>query len=180
MAQAIPGILFTSTAIGVVSNNATEASIIGPGIGTNLLPANFLTVGKAVRVTASGYYSTQIVPVTLNIRYRLGGAAGTGGTEILTTGDQTPAGNLSNMFWRVVTELTCQTTGATGTLIGQSAWEHQSTATGSPINWQMIATTAATTNTTTENRVQLSADWAAGVDSADSIVCTNCSIEALN
>ena len=178
--QYIPGILFSSTQIKIVSNNATEDSLVGSGIGTNLIPANFFTAGKTVRLTASGFYSTQLIPINLNIRIRVGGAGGTGGVEVLTTGDQAPAGNLSGMFWRTACDLMCQTSGASGTIIGQSAWEHQSTATGSPVFWQMVATTAAIVDTTTENRIQLSADWAAGVAATDDIRCTNLIIESLN
>ncbi len=173
---ALQGILFTQTGNGIVANNATEASLIGSGIGSTTLSPDFFVPGKTVRITASGLYETQLVPVTLNVRIRLGGVVG---TQILATGDQTPAGALVGMFWRTVAELTCVTTGATGMVIGQSAWEHQSTATGNPINWQMTST-GVTINTTTALIVQFTADWGAGVAAADSMMCTNLTLESLN
>lgn len=166
--------LFTQTTDKTVTNDATETTLTTTGKGTLTLPANFFVAGKTVRLTASGYYSTQIVPITLNIRLKFGS------TTIVATGDQTPGGAMSNRFWRVVAEITCRSTGAAGTVIAQSAWEHQSTATGSPINWEMITTTAVTVDTTAGAAIDLTADWGAGVAAGDSITCSNLSLEVLN
>ena len=173
---ALEGILFVQTGNGIVANNASEATLIGSGFGSTTLSPDFFVPGKSLRITASGLYETQIVPVSLNVRVRLGGLTG---TQILATGDQTPAGALTGMFWRMVADLTCVSTGATGMVIGQSAWEHQSTATGSPINWQMT-NTGVTINTTTALIVQFTADWGAGVAAADSMMCTNFTLESIN
>ena len=173
---ALSGVLFTQTGNGIVANNATEASLIGSGFGSTTLSPNFFVPGKTIRITASGIYETQLVPVTLNIRLRLGGLAG---TVIHSTGDQTPAGGVTSEWWRYLTDIVCQTTGATGSVIGQSNWEHQSTALGSPIFWAMT-NLGVTLDTTTALIVQFTADWGAGVAAADSMMCTSFTLESLN
>ena len=174
-----PTVFYTSTAIGVVSNDAVERSLIGPGSGTLMTSGNYIGVGKTMRVSAAGYYSTQVVPVTLNLRLRVGGTAG---TIVVQTGDQTPIGSMANRAWKINALLTCQTTGATGTMQGHSAFEHMATvgATGSPTWWEMTSTSTVAINTTTDNEIQLTADWGAGVAAGDQIFCTNFVLEALN
>ena len=173
---ALSGVLFTQTGNAVVANNATEATLIGSGFGSTTLSPNFFVPGKTIRITASGLYETQLVPVSLNIRLRLGGLAG---TVIHSTGDQTPAGGVTSEWWRYLTDIVCQTTGATGSVIGQGTWEHQSTALGSPILWAMT-NLGVTLDTTTALIVQFTADWGAGVAAADSMMCTSFTLESLN
>ncbi len=176
-----PSVFFTASTNGVVSNTTAETTVIGSGTGTLLIPANYITHGKVLRVTAYGLYSTQLVPVGLTMRVKLGGSStGSAGTEILTTGSQTPAGNVSNLYWKLMTDLTFISSGASGLVIGQSAWEHQSTATGSPVYWQMTTLLPVVVDTTTQNRVQLTAQWATGVAAGDSMNCTNFALEVLN
>lgn len=182
--QSYDGTIYTATSIGVVSNTATERSVVGSGNGTFLLPSDFFVVGKTIRMTASGYFSTQAIPTTLNMRIRLGGSDGLGGTIILQTGDQTPTGSLSNQFWRIVCDLTCTTfdDDTTGTIHGQTVFDHMETVglTGNPTYWEMTTLSAIGIDVTTENRVQLTADWGAGVAATDSMVCTNFILQTLN
>lgn len=173
---ALSGVLFTQTGLGIVANNATEATLIGSGFGSTTLSPNFFVPGKTIRITASGLYETQLVPTTLNIRLRLGGLAG---TVIHSTGDQTPAGGITMEWWRYITDIVCQTTGATGSVIGQSNWEHQSTATTAPLGWAMT-NLGVTIDTTTALIVQFTADWGAAVAAEDSMMCTTFTLESLN
>ena len=158
---------YTSTANGQVTNTATEGTLIGSGSGSLSITANTAEVGKTYTVKASGYYSTQVVPVTLNIRIKLGS------TTILATGDQTPGGAIANLHWTLEGRITVRTTGATGTVHAQSGWDHQATATGAPLRWQMVNTATVTVDTTATASFDLTADWGAGVAAADDIVCTN-------
>ena len=174
--QALAGVLYTSNSNGIISNTTAETTVIGTGIGTLTIPANFFVSGKTVRLTACGQYSTQIIPVTFNMRVRLGGITG---SAMLETGDQTPPGNVANLWWRTVTDIVCQKSGATGVLIGQSSWEHQTTATGSPVYWQMT-TLGFPISTNTALQIQLTGQWGAGVAAADSMLCSNFSLEVLN
>jgi hypothetical protein len=170
----VSGVLFTQTA-SVATSSATETTLTGAGRGTLTLPANYFILGRSIRVKASGVYSSQAVPVTLNIRVKLGS------TVICVTGDQTTAGAMSNRLWKLDCIITCRTTGGTGTVFGQSAWEHMATAgaTGTPTWWEMSNTATTTIDTTGTLAVDVTADWAAGVGGADAISCTNLTVEAL-
>jgi len=172
------GTLFTQTATVTDSNNAAEVTLTGAGTGSLTLPVNFLTAGRTLRITAAGTVGTQAVPVTLNMRLKLGG------TTILSTGDQTPGASVTARAWSIQAVITCRTTGATGTVFGQSqgGFLHMETAgaTGTPTEWEMTATATSTVDTTGTLAVDLTADWAAGVAAADTISCTNLILEALN
>ena len=170
------GSIFVSTGNGIVSNTTAETTVIGGGIGSLILYPDYFLPGKTIRINACGLYSTQLVPVGLTMRIRIGGLAG---TVFSSTGSQTPAGNLANMWWRMTADITCNSDGGSGFVIGQSAWEHQSTATGSPLFWQMT-NTGVTIDTTTDQTIQLTAQWAAGVAAADSMMCTNFTLEAVD
>lgn len=56
--QASTGTIFTQTADKTVTNTVTETSIVGTGIGTLTLPANFFVAGKTIRFRIGGIYST--------------------------------------------------------------------------------------------------------------------------
>jgi len=70
--QSLSGCIFTATNSGGVNNTTSETSLIGSsGVGTTTLPANFWTVGKAVRITITGYCDVTGTP-TLQLRAKLG------------------------------------------------------------------------------------------------------------
>lgn len=176
----IGGTLYASTTNAVISNTTAEKTLIGAGIGSLMLDTFYLVPGKTLRITASGLYGTQIVPVGLNVRVRMGTGGAldtTGGTIILDTGTQTPAGNLTNLWWRLYADITCRTDGASGTVMAQSTWEHQSAGVGNPINWEMINSSNVVIDTTINQTIQLTAQWAGGVAAADSMMCTNFLLE---
>lgn len=105
------GILLTQTADKTVANTVTETSIVGTGIGTLTLPANFWVAGKTIRITMSGVYSTVAVTgdtVTIKVKYGSTVLASKATTALVTGG--------SNLFWESEVLVTCRTTGATGTV----------------------------------------------------------------
>ena len=175
----VPSVLYTSFTNQAVANVTAETILIGSGRGNLQLPVNYFKHGKVIRLLATGLLSTQLTPPTLNVRIRLGGGTITG-SAILVTGDQTPAGSLANVFWRVAADLVCYTTGATGTIVGQSVFEHMTGLTGNPTFWEMVTSPIITLDTTTQLTVQLTADWGVGVAAGDSMNCTNFSLESLN
>lgn len=177
--QMLSSTLYTASTNQAVSNTETETTLIGSGRGALRLPPNYMVNGKTLRLTATGLLSTQLTPPTLNVRVRLGGGTITG-SAILVTGDQTPTGSLTNVFWRVVADLVCYTSGATGTIIGQSVFEHMTGLTGNPTFWEMVTSPVITLSTTTDLTIQLTADWGAGVAAGDSMNCTNFTLESLN
>ncbi len=171
--SAVSDTLFVSTADGSVTNTATEGTLIGTGTGSLTLPANSLKVGQAISIRATGHYSTQLTPTTLNIRLKLGS------TTIMATGDQTPGGSISQLNWRLDTIIVVRSIGGSGTVMGQSFWEHQATAIAAPFFWEMLNTAAVTVDTTAGQAVDLTADWGAGVAAADSITCTDFTLQNL-
>ena len=174
--QTISGVIFTSTADATVGNTLTEGTLLGTGVGTKTLPANFFVAGKTIRLTASGYFSTDLIPNTLNIRFKLGS------TTIVSTGAFTPSGSLSNQFWRVELFLTCRTTGATGTVIAQGVFQDIDTGITAGLNaYPMLDTTTNTIDTTASQIVDLSADWdGIGAQAGDTITATNSVLEIIN
>jgi len=172
-------ILFNQVNSITVSNTAVETTLKGTGLGLSTLPAGYLFVGRAVRVYAAGFYGTQAVPVTLNIRIKLGS------TVVLTTGDQTPSGSMTTQMWWLSGLITCRIVGVTGTVNAQGRWMHMAEAAGAddagtPIVWGMKNTASTTLDTTIAQAIDVTADWGAGVAAADTITCTSLVYEVLN
>jgi len=107
----LSGVIFTQTADKSVSNTTTETTIVGSGVGTLTLPANFFVAGKTIRVTMSGVYSTVAVTgdtVTVKVKYGTTVLASKATTSLVT--------GATNLFWESEILVTCRTTGATGTV----------------------------------------------------------------
>jgi hypothetical protein len=164
------GTPFTSTATGTIANSVTETSITGTGVGTKTLPAAFFVVGRTLRVTLWGIYSTANPAVTLQIKAKLGS------TVILDTGAQTPTAAMANRGFCVTGLITCRTTGATGTVFGQGSANMSISATDSQA-WDMENTATATIDTTASQAFDVTATWGAGVGASDTISGTNFLLE---
>lgn len=78
------------------------------------MPANFLTVGRVVRLNARGVYGT-LVAVAGNLTLDLIAGA----TVLATTGAQALTVNLANLYWEMDAAFVCVTTGAGGTVEAQ-------------------------------------------------------------
>jgi len=78
------------------------------------MPANFLTVGRVLRISAQGVYSS-LVAAAGNLTIDL--MAGT--TVLGTTGAQALVVNLTNDGWEATGNVVCITTGAGGTVEAQ-------------------------------------------------------------
>ena len=164
--------IFTAGASVNVTNTATETTLVSTVFkGSMYLPKSFFTIGRGFRLTARGTYGTEVVPVTLNIRVKLGSVT------IITTGDQTPAGTMTDQWWELATDVICRSTGTTGTVIGHGSWRHGiGTTTGQ--EWAMVGT-AATINTRNSLQINLTADWGVGSDTDDDCVCDTLVVEAI-
>jgi hypothetical protein len=171
--QQVSTSLFTGTATATVENTTTETTLRGSGVGTVTLPANFLVAGKVIRLTARGLLSTHATPGTLNIKVKLGSVI------VLATGAQTPTGTLSDTFWEVECIITCRTTGASGSVMSQSEFYHDTALVGQPTSWAMVNTSAVTVDTTASAAIDLTATWNTA-DAANIIKCTDFVVEVLN
>jgi len=104
--------LFTNSATKTVTNTVTETTIIGSGSGSLVLPANYLTSGRQLRILIGGIYSTPaITPGTLTIKIKLGSTVIASGTA---SGLLTSA---TNAAFSGSAKIVCLTTGAAGSLV---------------------------------------------------------------
>jgi len=174
--QSLVGCIFTSTAdadvAGAVEGNA-ETSMIGTGVGTLTLPANFFTVGKTVRVTVRGYYSTAATANTTIWKAKLGS------TAVITSPTAAPSTSRTNQSWGVTFDLTCRTTGASGTIQGSGF-----TFASAGVSWSLgrmmdfNATSAVVVDTTASQVIDLTCTL--GGTLVDVWVSTNVTVEVLN
>ena len=167
------GVLFTTTAVGVASNNASAVTLIRGFVGTTSLVANTFSEGRTVRLQAAGYYSTPAVPDTLTVSVFIGG------TSVLTTGAQTPTASASTFGWSLDAQVTCWTTGGAGTLMGQGLFEAGSNGIGTLADWRMVGSSTVVMNTTQANIIEIRAQWA-GAQATEQLYMTNCVGELLN
>ena len=163
--------LFVSTGDATVANTVTETTIIGSGVGTLTLPANFLVAGKTIRITAKGYYGTTGTP-TINIKVKLGS------TVVMSTGAQTQALNITSQYFEASGDITCRTVGAGGTVYGQGHALLATTAVATTVE-EMVNTATTTIDTTTTQAVGLTATWGTA-SASNTITGTNFTLEVLN
>lgn len=168
--QSLNGTIFTQTASVTVANNSAETTLVGSGVGTMTLPANFLTVGKTIQVIAGGFYGTDAVAPNMILRLKLGS------TTILQqdAGGTLAAGIGNDRGWMFNGEFTIRAVGASGTAIGTGiAWFSIGGTAQKSYPFQMLAVSA-TFNTTGTLALALTADWDVA-DSDNTITCTHMS-----
>lgn len=170
--QWVNSTIFTQTNTVTISNTTTETSILGTGIGTKTLPANFLAIGKIVRLTVRGYINETSTP-TIRVRLKLGS----------TTIFDTTATNINSLggtdkYFDATYDITCRTTGVTGTVFPQGRWQYAANSgVNSVINGAV--TSATTINTTISQVIDLTVQWGTA-NASNNVVSTTCSIEILN
>lgn len=170
--QARAGVIFTGTADGTtVTNTTTETNITPAGVGTLTLPVNFFVVGKTVRLKARGHFTTAAVPGVLLMRTKFGT------TPSCSTGNVTPTALLAAAYWEWECDLTCRTTGGSGTIMGQGRMAHDDAKTCRM--WGGGAGTLATIDTTASQAIALFAKWGTA-DAGNTLTCTHLTAEVLN
>lgn len=164
-------VLFAQTADQTVTNTNAETTLFGAGVGTLTLPANFFVVGKSLRITLRGRHTIDASPPNFTTRVKLGG---------VTLASHTHSDlNDTNQYWEVSFILTCRTTGAGGTVIGQG-YQIESESTGGDSNAfePLVMTGTAALDTTVANAVDvtLQPDVA---DAGSSHTTTNAIVEVI-
>lgn len=171
LTQGITKIGFAQTANANIKTSAVETTLIGTGIGTKTLPANFLTVGKTIKVRMWGFYGTKASPVgAFTIRFKYG-------STTLVTLSPTLTVSLTNQAFNLEFELTCRTTGATGTVFAQGEGDFFTSATAAGIVTG-VTTATTTINTTASNAIDVTAQWATS-NASNTITSTNYTMEIL-
>ncbi len=173
--QQISGVIWTKTSTTTLSNWTTATTIlgaVGTGVGTLTIPANLLKVGKTIRLRLKGLMTTATNGYTYNFNVTLGG------TSLRSTGALTPAASLSNREWVLDLDITCITTGSSGTVMS-SGIIHISNSGTSAYIWPLASTTTTTINTTTALAINVTVACNTA-SSSYSISCQNATVEILN
>lgn len=144
--------IYTQTADKTIANTTTETSMVGTGIGSLTLPANFLTVGKTIRIKMMGYLSgTNGDASTIKIKL--------GSTVILSAIATIPA-TVTGVLFELEFTMTCRASGATGTIIGEG---HTIIAGGigfsTSTTREMLLTAPVTINTTQSLTLDTTYQW---------------------
>lgn len=157
---------------GVLSVNTSDSTAIASTAAeTNfslnvVLPQDFLTVGRVLRVTASGKYSDTGTP-TLQLKLKAGSVT------LLDLGAITLGSGVSNKQWEAEFLLVCRSTGAGGTV--------QASLLNARMDDDLLQAIAnvATVDTTVTETLQLSATWSAS-SASNTITQELLFVEALN
>lgn len=173
LTQILSGTAFTQTNTVTVGNTTTETSLLGTGVGTKTLPANFLIAGKSVRVKISGIFSTTASPGNLTFTAKLG--ATTIGTATITN----LLANTTDGAFDGTIEFTCRTTGGSGTIMtnGKVSYDIGTFVQGAAALNNTGATT--TIDTTTSKAIDITVTWQTA-NASNTISNTTCFIETLN
>lgn len=164
--------IFVSTASATVGNTVNETSIVGTGVGSMTLPADYLTIGKVLRITVSGYYSTKAAAAgTLRVRIKLNSI---GAVTILDTGASTMTDNVTNAYWSIrPLDIICRNTGAlTGEVIGQGQIVYSTSVAGGLVDDFTPLTAAVSVNTTLVQVILVTVQWGTA-DAGNTITSTN-------
>lgn len=162
--------LFVATASATVGNTGTETSMIGAGIGSLTLPANFLVPGKSINFRVMGTLGTKASPVgNLTIRLKLGS------TTLATATVAALAQSLSGRRFVLEGELVCRTDGASGSI--QAGGNFRYAITASTLQEEALAdTTTSSFNTKATQALTITAQWATS-DPANTLTTTLAAFE---
>lgn len=148
--MSIVGTLFTQTADTTVANTTTETTLFGTGVavgGGLTLPANFFVAGKTIKIHIRGYHSSTGNPnVTFKVKL---------GSTVVATGTGV-SGNGSTSGFYFDSEITCRTTGATGTV---SAGAQYNEVHSSGLNLGIVQTGTTTIDTTASHVLDVTITW---------------------
>lgn len=165
MRAALMRTLFTQTTSVTVANTVTETTLIGSGIGTVTLPANYGFSGKTLMFEGFGYHSATAAP-TIRIRiYK-------GTTVLLDTGAQS-SGNSTNALIQIRAQITWRSS----TSVSAQGF-YQEEGTGTPNNFQMVNTAPVTVNATSE-ALSITVQWGTA-SASNTITLSNLSIRESN
>lgn len=164
------GVIFSQTASRTISNDATEKTLTNSGRGSLTLPANFLTAGKSIRITAFGVYGTTGSP-NFRIRVFLNSTAVASTTNIAA-----PSG-VTNRGWKLDVIITCRSVGGSGTTFTQGTLV-LATGGSDSVSWDLENTATDTIDTTVTQAIDVMSTFGTASGS-NTVTCTNLVIEAL-
>lgn len=170
--QTLQGVIFTQTADKTFNNTAAETSLIGTGVGTVTLPANFWAPGKTVRIAGMGYLADTGTP-TFTLKVKIGSVV------VFNSGAITMPTLTGNQFLFVKAVLTCRTTGATGTVFCTIEAYCNNGATAVQSFNASVNTATSTVDTTASAALDVTGTW--GTANASNAATSNTfTVEILN
>lgn len=171
--------LITSQVDGTALTASTTPTSIIPAAAKFTLPANFMAIGKTLRVSATGRVTTVTTPGTLTITINFGG------TVIASSGAMTlNAGAQTNDTWKLEWLLTCRAIGASANMmhVGEFVTRALVVGVASTALVELLPDTAPAVgsnfDSTATQAVDLIATWS--INNADSIQTHQYVLEALN
>lgn len=166
------GVIFSQTSTVTYANSTTETNLVGTGIGTVTLPANFWTVGRQVRVKGRGFYSSNTLAPSLTLKSKFGS------TVLATAAAANLLNSASNAGFSFEQIITCRSTGSSGTLQVDGSVSY-ATGTGLLGASYLINITPGTIDTTLSQALGVTGTWGIA-NAANTMSVTNVSVEVLN
>jgi len=157
--------LFAQTQTVTVGNSNTETTLVGTGVGSATLPANFFFAGKSIKLRMSGVYSSTGSP-TITVKVKIGGST------FLTTGAATSGSGTNNVF-EISANITCRSVGATGTIFAQGYYSEEH---AGGVLADMPNTAVTTIDTTGTLAINITVQWGT-MAAGNTISATNFTIE---
>ena len=158
--------LYTSTSPAVVANTMTETSLVGLGVGSMVLPSDFLKPGTALRVEAlmSWSQTAGFPKMTFNIK--------NGSNVLLTSGTLSLGAATTTGAIQLNALLACTSSGVTGGLVGQGDVTFYNSILGYSGSKYALGPISTVVDTTASQSLSLTLQWSAA-DPANSITCTS-------
>lgn len=160
--------LFNQTVSGTCANTTAETTISNTGVGTLTLPANFLSIGKTLRIKISGFFSSVSAP-TLRLKIKAG-------STVLLDTTAVALGNHTNAGFSINAEVTCRTIGAGGTVFSQGVFYEIG---GTKNSHKMVNTSATSLSTTVSQALSVSAQWGTA-NAGNTITLSNLMVQILS
>ena len=162
--------IFTAISDSSAVNTVTETSLIGSGIGSAIIPANSLTIGKDIHIKLGGYYSVTSPAPTLRICVKLNG------TTILDTTANLTSPPVTNLYTDIEAHLTIRSVGVSGTATGYGGITLSTTHTSAYFDDFTPLLSPVAVDTTISNPVDVTATWGTA-NTLNSIIINNGFIE---
>ena len=110
LAIAKMGCMFTQTGTVALNNSSSQTQMLGTGVGTLTLPANFFAIGKMIEVEIRGFYTTPASPSNCNFSIQLGA------TSLASVVVTAPISQTNSAFL-CRAQIVCRSTGTAGNFI---------------------------------------------------------------
>lgn len=156
---------YTGVAVATVSNTVTETSIVPSGVGSLVMPADWMKPGNTARLVMRGLVTTPLIPGMVTFKLKSNGTTWVTGATTALLGSATDAGFLFSET------ITIMTTGATGTASIAGEVRYPAGILSTKSTTDMIAKSV-TLNTTVDQAISVTGQWSLNSHKIDVVTCT--------